>query len=266
VSTENQKPNWANLLQDTENWEWQGQRYVEKGANYLSHEAPRKNGAFAQFIVSHVYGRQNRSKVVRNVIRRSVKAVLPHQFGLNFGAGYVRVAENVLNLDIANTPTTDIISGGGLQTPFRESSLKLVISQEVLEHVRDPRAAISEFYRILSPDGQLVLQLPFIIGYHPGPEDFWRFSIEAYNQLLPKTHWAISSIEISVGHGTGFHRILTEFLAVHFSIFGNKAYRLSKGVISLLFFPLVLFDGLTQYLPEKDRIPGGYIVVAKPVK
>jgi SAM-dependent methyltransferase len=260
------RPGWAAIVQLDQNWEWQDLQLVEKNANYLSYEGPKQNGPLARFIVSHVHGRQNRSKVVRRVIDNAVKSLLPGQFGLNFGAGHVRLATNVLNLDIERNQNTDVVSAGGLQTPFRDSSLSLVISQEVLEHVRQPQSAILEFHRILEPDGQLVLQLPFIIGYHPGPEDLWRFSVEAYRQLLPEAQWTITTTQISVGHGTGFHRIFTEFLAVHFSVFGNRAYRLAKGLFSVVLLPLVMFDGLTEHLPEKHRIPGGYIVTAKPRK
>lgn len=265
-ATSAQLPEWSKIVQANDSWRWHDHQLVEKNANYLAHSSPKRNGPLARFIVSHVHGRQNRSANVKRVIASALASLKPGQYGLNFGSGFVRIAPFVLNLDIARMPVTDLVSAGGLLTPFKDNSLGLIISQEVLEHVRDPHAAIAEFHRILTSDGLLVLQLPFMIGYHPGPEDLWRFSKEAYAQLLPSDRWKIESQSITVGHGTGFHRILTEFAAVHFSIFGNKFYRAAKGFFSLLFFPFVLFDIATPYLPEKDRIPGGYIVTVKPLK
>lgn len=220
----------------------------------------------ARFMVSHIYGRQNRAGTVRRTIKEAIARLPGNGFGLNFGAGEDQIDPRIITLDVKPFRGVDIVSNGSLEIPLADSSLSLIISQEVLEHVRDPHGAVREFHRTLSPGGELVLQLPFIIGYHPGPEDLWRFSTEAYAQLLPADRWQIVSKEISVGHGTGFHRILTEFTAVHFSVFGNKIYRGAKGAFALLFSPFILFDVLTPFLPEKDRVPGGYIVVAKALK
>ena len=38
--------------------------------------------------------------------------------------------------------------------------------------------AIKECYRILKNDGKIYFQVPFIVGYHPGPTDFYRFTKE----------------------------------------------------------------------------------------
>lgn len=45
---------------------------------------------------------------------------------------------------------------------FRDGELDWIISYEVLEHVPDYRAALSEFARILAPGGRLILTAPFL--------------------------------------------------------------------------------------------------------
>lgn len=260
------QPDWASLVRPSAKWRWDRGCLVEEGANYFGHPPARAGNPIARFIVSHVYGRQNRSKAVRETIAGALSRLPKGRYGLNFGAGGIDYGQRVLDLDVGTHLVVDILSAGSLEIPLQDSSLSLVISQEVLEHVRDPRRAVKEFHRVLAADGELVLQLPFMIGYHPGPEDFWRFSVEAYDQLLPADRWEILAKRISVGHGSGFHRVLTEFAAVHFSVFGGKIYRASKGFFALLFAPFILFDLLTDLLPEKHRIPGGYIVRAKPRK
>lgn len=247
-------------------WGWLDSVLRESGASEDVRGVETSSRGLGSFIVENIYGRQNKTRSVKRVIGEAVSKLQGDEFGLNFGAGKTRYAPTVLNLDLVNGPHVDIVSAGSLKVPFRDSTLNLVICQEVLEHVDRPFVAIAEFHRVLKRDGELVLQLPFIIGYHPGPKDYWRFSTEAYEMLLPADKWEILEKLITVGHGSGMHRILTEFVAVHFSVFGGTIYRLAKGLSAVLLSPLILFDVLTPYLPEKDRISGGYIVKARVVK
>jgi len=49
-----------------------------------------------------------------------------------------------------------------LHLPFRASSFDLITCFEVLEHVSDPKIALSEFYRILKPTGIFLMSTPSI--------------------------------------------------------------------------------------------------------
>jgi SAM-dependent methyltransferase len=259
-------PGWRSLTIPSSSWIWNGNVLQEASANNIVSGVESRSNSLGKFVVDHIYGRQNKTRASKAAIRGAVKKLGPDQYGLNFGAGGTRYAPNLLNLDLMHGPHVDIISAGTLRLPFKDGSLHLIVCQEVLEHVDRPQDAIGEFHRVLHPGGEIVLQLPFIIGYHPGPKDFWRFSTEAYDVLLPAEKWRIFDKQITVGHGSGLHRILTEFIAVHFSLFGGKIYRLAKGLVALLLSPLIFFDLFTRFLPERDRVAGGYVVRARVVK
>jgi SAM-dependent methyltransferase len=258
-------PIWSGIVDIKDSWYWHSKILVEVEAlNQLS--TTKKKMGIGNFIVDYLYGRQNRCSAVRKTIASAICSLPNEKFGLNFGSGARRYLPNILNLDLSAGINVDLVSAGTLKLPFVDSSLNLIICQEVLEHVDRPLDAIAEFHRSLHSDGELVLQLPWIIGYHPGPKDFWRFSTESYSILLPAEKWEILEKKITVGHGSGMHRIVTEFVAVHFSVFGKRIYRVAKGLSALVFFPLVLLDSVTPFLPERDRIAGGYIVRARPLK
>jgi SAM-dependent methyltransferase len=53
----------------------------------------------------------------------------------------------------------------------------------VLEHVFDFKKAVSEMQRVLKTGGRLLLVVPFAYPYHD-EVDYWRFSADAYTELL----------------------------------------------------------------------------------
>jgi SAM-dependent methyltransferase len=148
--------------------------------------------------------------------------------------------------------------------PFPDAIFDLVLSQEVLEHVRDPFQAMREMKRVLKASGLMYCQVPFTIGYHPGPTDFWRFTKEGIIQMVQQAGLNCRELKIAVGSGTGFYRIVVEFTAVLFARLWGKLYKPVKGLSALLFYPLKWLDPLLRGSPQADRIPGGYLVIASP--
>ncbi|MFN3742226.1 MAG: class I SAM-dependent methyltransferase [Anaerolineales bacterium] len=53
-----------------------------------------------------------------------------------------------------------IVNAAGEALPFAEASFDLILSHEVIEHVRDDRQAVGEMLRVLRPGGRLVLFCP----------------------------------------------------------------------------------------------------------
>ncbi len=53
-----------------------------------------------------------------------------------------------------------VVCGAGEHLPFESASIDLVFSHEVLEHVQDDQAAVTEMVRVLRPGGRVVLFCP----------------------------------------------------------------------------------------------------------
>jgi SAM-dependent methyltransferase len=64
----------------------------------------------------------------------------------------------------------------GVKVDVEDASFDVVLSTQVLEHVPDPDAYLTEAHRILAPGGRLVLSTHGIYWYHPSPEDLWRWT------------------------------------------------------------------------------------------
>jgi len=83
-----------------------------------------------------------------------VNHLLPHAsqvFGLDIELPRIRET-------FAYTP--NVVNSVGENLPFANDSFELVLSHEVLEHVRDDAATIREIVRVLKPGGRLVLFCP----------------------------------------------------------------------------------------------------------
>src|SRR5437016_9973843 len=89
--------------------------------------------------------------------------------------------------------------------PFRDEIFDLVMSQEVVEHVHEPFRTLREMRRVLRKGGTLYFQVPFIIGYHPGPTDFWRFTREGVVEIVKQAGFECGAVTMAVGPASGFH-------------------------------------------------------------
>ncbi len=73
--------------------------------------------------------------------------------GLEFDLDRARAAA-------ARARRASVVCAAGERLPYASASFDLVLSHEVLEHVKDDRAAATEIVRLLRPGGRLVLFVP----------------------------------------------------------------------------------------------------------
>jgi SAM-dependent methyltransferase len=209
-----------------------------------------------------VYADHNGSRTVQVALAKVLAKISDQTLAINIGAGKTRLHRYIKNIDIFESPNTDYV-GRAEALPFPDESVDIVISQETLEHVVDPFKAITEISRVLKKGGEIYLQLPFTIGYHPGPHDYWRFSAEGIRALCEYAGLHCTEIGFSVGSATGFYRIAVEFFAILVSGPFDRLYIPSKAVFSLLLFPIKWLDIWTARSKQNDRIAGGYYVIAR---
>ncbi|RUT85512.1 class I SAM-dependent methyltransferase, partial [Mesorhizobium sp. M7A.T.Ca.US.000.02.1.1] len=105
---------------------------------------------------------------------------------LDAGAGFRPVYyRNVVNLEIVPYATTDILAVLE-KIPFRDESFDYVISNAVLEHVRDPFAAAREMTRVLKPGGEMFVHVPFLQPYHGFPHHYYNMTKDGLRSLFDR--------------------------------------------------------------------------------
>lgn len=124
---------------------------------------------------------------------------------LDFGCGtapykqFVKNATSYLGLEYDSdenrkSKSADIFYDGNT-IPLNDESIDGIISTQTFEHVPNPAQIVSEWKRILKPDGKLLLTVPFMWPEHEMPNDFLRYTSGGICSLLSKNGFEIMVME-----------------------------------------------------------------------
>jgi len=86
------------------------------------------------------------------------------------------------------------VSADVQKLPFREGTFGVVLSIEVLEHLREPRETLKELFRVLQPGGRLFLIAPQMWEEHSMPHDYWRFTSSGLRYALEGAGFQVLSV------------------------------------------------------------------------
>lgn len=214
--------------------------------------------------VKKIYADHNDAPAVKSALGALISGLPLDGLGLNIGAGKTQLDSRIKNLEIDPGDSIDYV-GSVENIPCADGMFDLVVTQEVLEHVQSPFLAVKEIHRVLKNGGYAYIQLPFVIGFHPCPNDYWRFTHEGLTELVHSANLKIVNLSMAVGPAVGFYRILVEFLAIFFSAFYWRLYKPFKFLFSVVCYPIKWLDPVLSRTREANRIAGGFFVVCQKV-
>jgi SAM-dependent methyltransferase len=90
-----------------------------------------------------------------------------------------------LGVDVRPGPGVDCVADVE-RLPQADASVGTVIALSTFEHVPRFWRGFEEVYRVLRPDGALLVSCPFYFYIHSYPSDYWRFTPQALELLLEK--------------------------------------------------------------------------------
>ena len=192
-------------------------------------------------------------------VRSVRKSLLPGQIAVNVGSGNSVLGPEFTNVDLMPYPNVHVATSADA-LPFQDSSVDVLVSIAVLEHVKAPAEMIDEFFRVLRPGGIAYVFVPFIQGFHASPHDYQRYTLPGLEHQLG----AFKIVHrVVVGPTSGLIWIASEWTALALS-FGSRRL---QGVLALgfaaLLSPLKFLDVALRHFPGAENISTGFFLGAQ---
>lgn len=108
-----------------------------------------------------------------------------------------------LGVDAASGPSVDrVVDCEELAAEVGRGAWQIVVSTEMLEHVRDWKTCIEQLAEVTAPGGLLLITTRSPgFPYHPFPEDHWRFTVDDMKQILSALGLETVTVEDDPGIG-----------------------------------------------------------------
>jgi SAM-dependent methyltransferase len=98
--------------------------------------------------------------------------------------------------------SADVVTNLNEPLPLEDAVADTVVSLSVMEHLCEPQTMLNEAFRILKPDGTMVLQVPWQWWIHEAPYDFFRYTPYGLKYLLEKAGFVDVVVEPQSGFFT----------------------------------------------------------------
>ncbi|MBU0707857.1 class I SAM-dependent methyltransferase [Patescibacteria group bacterium] len=86
----------------------------------------------------------------------------------------------------------DVMDMAGLDN----ESIDVINATELFEHVVNPEQGLKECYRVLKPNGTIIISMPFLYQIHADPFDFQRWTDNKWKKVLRENNFEIEKFEI----------------------------------------------------------------------
>lgn len=174
------------------------------------------------------------------------------------GADYVG-----LDVEARIEGVTHVCSATNMYT-VTDASIDVVLCSEVLEHVAEPATALAEMARVLRPDGQLIVTVPFLGRLHEEPHDYYRYTEHGLRTLLDAAGFRLDRLEIT---GSVFsllgHQVSTGIMLATWRFPVIRWLALAANV-AFVVAPARTLDRLLG--PARRKLPLGYVATASRVE
>ena len=141
--------------------------------------------------------------------------------------------------DIDSSANVDFFSDAH-DIPLINSSVDIIFTTAVLEHVIDPYRAVEEKYRVLKLNGLIYSEMPFIQQVHEGAYDFTRLTLSGHRRLFNNFDEIDSGI--CAGPGTALAWTLENFILAFVPDKFSSIKKITKLFARFLFFWIKYFD------------------------
>lgn len=174
--------------------------------------------------------------------------------------------ESYLGCDIVQSEnnTVDIICNAD-EIPMESSLFDTVISTQTIEHVENPQGLVAEAYRLVKPNGYLIISGPMYWPLHEEPFDFYRFTKYGFKHTIEHAGFEIETICPCGGKwALAGQALLHAIYPTLYNIKGFKGKIIGFIVKTLRLIKLIniVFEHLDNHVTDYTNTMN-YVVIAK---
>lgn len=206
-------------------------------------------------------------KITRERLEAFVKQYANDLYTLDLGCAnspYSKYFKNRLGFDISDGLGVDVV-GDAHNLPFKDETFEQIFCTEVLEHLHTPELAIKEMYRVLKPDGNMILTTRFLFPIHDAPHDYYRYTKYGLQHLF--RDWENVKIEAEVSTIETF-AVLFQRIGFQTKLRFNFISKIVVFLTARFFqtlngFVLKEYGNIKKSHEERTIMTSGYYLVAK---
>lgn len=181
---------------------------------------------------------------------------------LDLGAGKIRSSyfsflgvekmEAVTSIDKLADRKPDLMADLEEKLPLLNDEYDFVLCFNLLEHIYHHQQLLAEVIRVLKSGGKLVGYVPFLVKFHPDPDDFFRYTEQGLKKLFQEAGFNSSEVKF-IGRGA---------LTAAWSQMEYVLPRFLRWIVTFLVFGLDAL--LLKFKPVfRKKYPLGYVFIAQ---
>lgn len=202
-------------------------------------------------------------KAIEETIKHYVAPLGKVSYIVDYGCGdypykplFSRFCEKYVGIDLPENSYADLHVSPDGKIALADEQVQIVLSTQVLEHIPNPQLYLQEAYRILVPQGLLILSTHGYWIFHPDPTDFWRWTSMGLQKIIQDNGFKVLHFKGIVGRSAIGIQIVQDGLL----------FKLPKFIRPLLTLPMqgliCLFDKIHSQT-DRNLDAGNFIVVAQ---
>ena len=190
---------------------------------------------------------------------------------LDIGAGRSRryaalfsAVTEYITLDASTDGKPDIV-GSAEKIPLPDGSVDSILCTQVLEHVPHPVIALQEMFRVMKPEGSILLTVPQMNELHEVPRDFFRYTSYGLRTLFEDAGFRVEEIEQRGKYHATMMQMRIRLLIDRLHPYERKFPMLLLAPLSLLLTKWAIFrDRLTTHEAYARHAIGWCVLAKKP--
>ena len=206
--------------------------------------------------LAYIFGAQPHNMTAHAFVRKLPRGIRI----IDVGSGPRKLRDDVICIDVFKFDNVDIVADAA-QLPFENGSIDALVSDNVLEHVRDPKRVVAEFIRVLKPSALVYIAVPFNIPFHSSPDDYYRWTEVGLRELLKD--FSEQELKIQFGPSAAFTAVFSEWMAILLSFNSKILYTFVLYVMTTLTVPLKLFDYLLVHYRHANILALSFYFIGK---